>query len=103
MRSTFTFLREAGCLFEPEMLAFLHERTNGDPCSGCNLKDGCPAYPKVLTVEREGLQTRIDEIRNARTKSAPLCPHCRSPLNLKKVARRGGRCACGALLEKGKG
>ena len=83
---------ENGCKLQQPMavLAFVFESTRGRPCDGCNCKATCPAWPKLQGTEP------------AKPLSAPIglglprCEKCRSPLNMSKVQRRGGRCACGA-------
>lgn len=81
-----------GCeLVSPSLEIFLGvmRLSNGNPCRECNCKDTCPAWPKIAAEQN---------VKTPRASSATLCSQCRSPLNMAKVERRGGRCACGAKI-----
>ncbi len=78
-----------GCeLTKPDLEIFVgvFGLANGNPCNGCNCKDTCPAWPLLRAQSQSGPSDR------------PLCPQCKSPLNMAKVERRGGKCACGAKV-----
>lgn len=83
-----------GCeLVRPDVRLFfaVFAMSNGDPCRQCNCKATCPAW-RILST---------GAARPARHGSGnPLCPQCRSPLNMAKVAKRGGKCACGATISE---
>lgn len=72
-----------------ELFVGVFHATDGDPCRECNCKSTCPAWPRVYTLEAKSID-RVIEIRR--------CGQCNSPLNMKKVERRGGLCACGAKV-----
>lgn len=81
MKASVMWLIDNGCeLAKPSVgvLLGIYDRTNGEPCKDCACKQTCPAYPKLTAVKSHG-----------------LCSKCRSLLNPVKVARRGGKCACG--------
>lgn len=79
-----------GCeLASPNLALFLegvYALSGGQPCKECNCKDTCPAWP-ILQGQAAKATRPVTSQR--------LCPKCRSPLNLQKVQRRGGKCACG--------
>jgi len=86
--ATIEFLRENGCELnspDPRMLELIYTSTGGNPCNGCNCKPTCPAWPKIRA-------SRLGSVLPG------LCPKCRSPLNMKKVEKRGGKCACGEII-----
>jgi hypothetical protein len=70
----------------------VYQVSGGRPCSGCNCKDTCPVWPLVQNggAAVPALKFQMDW--------RPKCPKCQSPLNAVKVARRGGKCACGASV-----
>ena len=92
MKHSAEWLIEHGCeLTTPSVGLFLavFKASHGDPCNGCNCKDTCPAWREINSHPATP-QTRQDNRQR--------CPQCRSLLNPAKVARRGGRCACGATV-----
>lgn len=82
---TIDWFIENGCeLVHPDikLLYAIYELENGQPCNGCNCKQTCPAYPKLLSVNKYDSELL-------------RCPKCNSLLNPVKVQRRNGLCACG--------
>lgn len=82
-----------GCeLTRPSLIIFrgVYDLSGGKPCNGCNCKDTCPAWPK--------LQGAVSRLGTATLDVRPRCGKCGSLLNATKVARRGGKCACGQVV-----
>lgn len=68
-----------------DLFVGIYHLSHGKPCDGCNCKATCPAWPKL----KQPVRTVV---------SGPRCPKCHSLLNMVKVARRGGKCACGEKI-----
>lgn len=86
------WLVDHGCeLTRPNIDIFMavFRLSGGNPCIGCNCKDTCPAWRDMNDRDMK----RVD------TGGRRRCDVCRSLLNPVKVARRGGKCACGAAVE----
>lgn len=104
---------ENGCeLQKPniEMLAKIHQVSGGNPCSGCNCKKTCPAWPKLVKINNAATKGRtFSSLQDHATR----CPKCQCLVNRSKAARRydknpenvkfgrrsnmeRGICACGA-------
>lgn len=89
---TFDWLVQNGCeLQRPsiQLFAAVYAASAGNPCNGCNCKQTCPAWKKI-----QG-EVRVVTSKPKSHPDQPVCPKCQSPLNMKKVERRGGKCACG--------
>lgn len=82
-----------GCeLTKPDIRIFffgVFGLSQGKPCNGCNCKDTCPAWPLF--------RADVNVPSNVKP-GQQVCWQCNSPLNMTKVERRGGKCACGAKV-----
>ena len=92
-RKSIAWFFENGCELQAPnplmlMLTHIYIMTLGYPCDGCHCKPTCPAW-KVMNRP---------EARRDPHAGREKCPKCHSPLNMKKVERRGGKCACGAVV-----
>ena len=86
------WLIDNGCeLTKPDIRMFMaiYEMSHGNPCRECNCKSTCPAWKKM----QSGSQTP-----RRHGSGNPVCPTCSSPMNMEKVRKRGGKCACGAVI-----
>jgi len=83
-----------GCeLTRPDIRIFfaVFQMSNGNPCRECNCKSTCPAWAKMQSG------ASVQPTRHG--SGHPLCPKCKSPVNLDKAKRlRGGKCVCGQVM-----
>jgi hypothetical protein len=94
MRQDLMWLAQNGCELGI-MLPGIFAATAGEPCRECNCKPSCPAWAKLC--EEDKALARSRKLNDGRTH----CPRCESPLNMRKVAQRGGKCACGQPIPAG--